>query len=350
MPTTLVTGATGFVGSHVARALAARGDDVRATVRATSRLEPLKDLDIETVVADVTDRRAVRRALRGVTRVFHVAGTTNLRMGADELFRINVLGTRTVLEECLRADVERVVHTSSVAAVGPAEPGGAADERLLWRGGELGIPYVDSKHEAEVEALRIAARGLPVVVVCPAYVLGTGDTHRSSTELVRRFMLRRIPAYVDGAINIVDVADVAAGHLLADELGVPGERYILGNRNYTWDRLFADLARLSGIEAPAVKLPVTAALALAETLGRLPGPTPVTPVEIRSAANWWTYRSTRARRELGWSTRPHEETVEATVAWYREREGGRLQRSGTRQGIGWRMAGYTARRLGELVP
>ena len=333
MATTLVTGATGFVGSHVARALAARGDDVRATVRATSRLEPLDGLDVETVVADVTDRRAVRRALRGVTRVFHVAGTTNLRMSADDLFRINVQGTRTVLEECLRAGVERVVHTSSVAAVGPAPKGGAADERQVWRGGELGIPYVDSKHEAEVEALRIAARGLPVVVVCPAYVLGAGDTHRSSTEIVRRFMLRRIPAYVDGAINIVDVADVAAGHLLADELGVPGERYILGNRNYTWDRLFADLARLSGIEAPAVKLPVTAALALAEGLGRMPGPTPVTPVEIRSAANWWTYRSTKARRELGWSTRPHEETVEATVAWYREREGGRLQRSGTRQGV-----------------
>jgi dihydroflavonol-4-reductase len=350
MPTTLVTGATGFVGSHVARALVARGDDVRVTVRATSRLEPLKGLDVETVVADVTDRRAVRRALRGVERVFHVAGTTNLRMGADDLFHINVTGTRTVLEECLRAEVERVVHTSSVAAVGPAPPGGVADERQVWRGGELGIPYVDSKHEAEVEALRIAARGLPVVVVCPAYVLGAGDTHRSSTEVVRRYMLRRIPAFVDGAINVVDVADVAAGHLLADERGVPGERYILGNRNYTWDRLFADLQRLSGVEGPVMRLPVPAALALAEALGRMPGPTPITPVEIRSAANWWTYRSTKARRELGWSTRPHEETVEATVAWYRDREGSRLQRSGTRQALPWRVAGYTARRLGEIVP
>src|SRR3954470_13790623 len=118
MPTTLVTGATGFVGSRVTRALVERGDDVRVTVRATSRLEPLKGLEAQTVVADVTDRRAVRRALRGVERVFHVAGTTNLRLSADDLFRINVQGTRTVLEECLRADVKRVVHTSSVAAVG----------------------------------------------------------------------------------------------------------------------------------------------------------------------------------------------------------------------------------------
>jgi dihydroflavonol-4-reductase len=349
MPTTLVTGATGFVGSHVARALVARGDDVRVTVRATSHLDALDGVDVETVIADLGDRRAVRRALRGVERVFHVAGSTNLRAPAEALFEANVGTTRVVLEESLRAEVERVVHTSSVAAVGPAPPGGTADERTLWRGG-LGIPYVEAKHEAEVEALRIAARGLPVVVVCPAYVLGRGDLGRSSTELVRRFMLRRIPAYVEGAINVVDVEDVAAGMLLADSAGVPGERYILGNRNYTWDRLFADLARLSGIEPPALRLPVPAALALAETLGRAPGPTPVTPVEVRSAAQWWTYRSTKARRELGWSTRPHEETVEATVAWYREREGGRLARIGTRQGFGWRVAGFAVRRLGDLVP
>ena len=349
MPTTLVTGATGFVGSHVARALQARGDEVRATVRANSNLAPLAGLDVETVVAELSDRRAVRRALRGVSRVFHVAGSTNLRAPAEALFEANVVTTRVVMEECLRAEVERVVHTSSTAAVGPAPEGGTADERRLWRG-SVGIPYVDAKREAEVEALRIAARGLPVVVVCPAYVFGAGDYGRSSTEIVRRFMLRRIPAYVEGAINVVDVEDVAAGMLLADERGQPGERYILGNRNYTWDRLFADLARLSGIEPPAVRLPVPAALALAEALVHAPGPTPITPVEVRSAAHWWTYRSTKARRELGWTTRPHEETVERTVEWYREREAGRLARVGTRQGLGWRLAGFTVRRIGELVP
>jgi dihydroflavonol-4-reductase len=349
MPSTLVTGATGFVGSHVARALVARGDDVRVTVRATSNLDALAGLDVRTTIADLTDRRAVRRALKDVSRVFHVAGSTNLRASEEALFEANVVATRVVLEECLRAGVERVVHTSSTAAVGPAPKGGTADERTLWRGG-LGIPYADAKHEAEVEALRIAARGLPVVVVCPAYVLGRGDLGRSSTELVRRFMLRRIPAYVEGAINVVDVEDVAAGMLLADAAGVPGERYILGNRNYTWDRLFADLARLSGVEAPAVRLSKTAALALAEALVRAPGPTPITPDEVRSAAHWWTYRSSKARRELGWTTRAHEETVEATVAWYREREGGRLARIGTRQPFGWRAAGFAVRRLGELVP
>src|SRR4051812_49521979 len=193
MPTTLVTGATGFVGSHVARALVARGDDVRVTVRATSNLDALAGLDVRTTIADLTDRRAVRRALNDVSRVFHVAGSTNLRASEEALFEANVVATRVVMEECLRADVERVVHTSSPAAIGPAPEGGTADERTLWRGG-LGIPYADAKHEAEVEALRIAARGLPVVVVCPAYVLGRGDLGRSSTELVRRVLLRGVPA------------------------------------------------------------------------------------------------------------------------------------------------------------
>ena len=118
------------------------------------------------------------------------------------------------------------------------------------------MPYAESKHAAETEALRVAAHGLPVVIVCPAHVFGRGDLGPTSTGVVRRFLLRRIPAYVPGAINVVDVADVAAGHLLADERGVPGERYILGTRNYTWDRLFAELSRLSGIEGPPLELPV----------------------------------------------------------------------------------------------
>jgi dihydroflavonol-4-reductase len=345
MPRTLVTGATGFIGSHVVRALLRRGDDVRVTVRRTSGLEGLEGLDVESVRADVTDRRAVRRALDGVERVFHVAGTTNLRLPAAEAYRINADGTRVVLEECLRAGVERAVHVSSVAAVGPASPGGAVDERHVHRGGRTGIPYVDSKREAEAQALRVAARGLPVVIACPAHVLGRGDHHRSSTDVVRRFMLRRIPAFTDGAINVVDVEDVAAGLLLAEERGAPGERYLLGNRNYTWERLFEDLARLSGIDPPPVKLPVPVALALAEAAARLPGPTPVRPVEVRAASEWWTCRSTKARRELGWTTRPHEDTVEATVAWYREREAERLRRSGPRQPAPWRLAGWGLRQI-----
>ena len=344
MAKTLVTGATGFIGSHVARALLARGDDVRICVRDESKLENVADLDCERVVADVLDRRAMGRALRNVDRLFHVAGLTSLRASPERLFRINVEGTRTVLEAALRAGVERVVYTSSVAALGPARPGQTVDERAAFCAGRLGVPYVNAKREAEIEALRIAAKGLPVVVVNPAHVLGPGDIYRSSTELVRRFILRRIPAYVDGAINVVGVEDVARGHLLAEESGKPGERYILGNRNYTLDRLFADLARMSGVEAPAIKLPVRAALALAAAAERTPGARPaITQIEVRAASQWWTVRNAKAKRELGWRPGPHEDAVESTVAWYRDREGDRLSRSGWRQPLALRVTGGALR-------
>ena len=349
MSVTLVTGATGLVGSHVTRQLVERGDRVRATVRTGSITDQIDGLDIETVRCDVLDRQAVRRAMRDVTRVFHVAGLTSLRAGADALFRVNVDGTRIVLEEALRAGVERVVQTSSVAAIGPAQRGTTADERQVFRAGAYGLPYVNSKHAAESEALRVAAHGLPVVIVNPAYVLGRGDVYRSSTVLIRRFLRREIPAYVDGALNIVDVSDVASGHLLADERGVPGERYILGNRNFTLDRLFSDLSRLSGVEPPAVKLPLAVAMQLATAAERLPGRPLITVSEVRAGSLWWAFRSTKAKRELGWKPSHHEDTLVDTIAWYREREPGVLSPPGARQPIALRVAGYGVKRAAGLV-
>jgi dihydroflavonol-4-reductase len=340
---TLVTGAAGFIGSQVVRALLARGDDVRLGIRDRSTLDNLAGIEAPRVLCDVLDRRSVRQALRGVDRVFHVAGWTSLRASAPALFRVNVEGTRIVMEECLRAEVARVVHTSSVAAVGPAPRGSTADETQVFTAGHHGIPYVNAEREAEVEALRMAAHGVPVVIVNPCQVFGRGDVYRSSTELVRRFLRRGIPAYVDGAINIVDVEDVARGHLLADEHGEVGERYILGNRNFTLDRLFADLGRLSGVAPPAVKLPVPAALAMARAAQALPGRPVVTEVEIRAASLWWAYRSNKAKRELGWKPSHHEDTLEATIAWYREREGDRIAAPGSRQPIAWRAVGLAGR-------
>jgi dihydroflavonol-4-reductase len=349
LPTVLVTGATGLVGSHVTRLLVERGDDVRITVRDRSRLDNVEALDVERVTCDVLDRRAVRRALRGVDRVFHVAGMTSLRAPRETLLRINVQGTRIVLEEALRAEVERAVHTSSVAAIGPAHRGSTADERQPFLASGLDVPYVHSKHAAEAEALRIAAAGLPVVIVNPAHVFGAGDLYRSSTELVLRFLRRQIPAYVDGALNIVDAEDVARGQLLADEKGTPGERYILGNRNFTLDRLFADLGRLSGVAPPAVKLPVPAALALARTAEATLSVPPITQVEVRAASQWWAYRSTKAKRELGWKPSHHEDTLEATIAWYRDRGASGMRRPGTRQPIPLRLAGFGIRTTNDLI-
>jgi dihydroflavonol-4-reductase len=336
---TLLTGATGFIGSHVARRLLERGDDLRVTVRAESPLEAIADLDCERVRCDVLDRRQLRRALKGVDRVFHAAGMTSIHpMDAERVFEVNVEGTRRVLEECLRAGVERVVYTSSAAALGPAPRGATADETQIFTAGHLGIPYVNSVHEAEVEAMRLAARGLPLVCVNPAVTFGEGDIHVTSTKLVRNFLLGRVPAYADGALNVVDVEDVAEGHLLADERGATAERYVLGGRNYTFDRLFADLGRLSGIDPP-VKVPHRLAVAAAKLLEAGPGRSPLSSQEVVAASHWWTYRSTRAGRELGWKARPHEETLETTVQWHLEREHDRIARSRRSQQVQYRVAG-----------
>jgi dihydroflavonol-4-reductase len=323
---TLVTGGTGFLGSHVVRALAERGDQLRLLLRRGSALDHLSELELERAGGDVTDRRAVRRAMEGVDRVFHLAGTTSMRPGSrDAVFELNVKGTRLVMEEALAAGVERVVHTSSVAAIGPARARGTADESQPFTAGHLGIAYANSKHEAEVEALRVAAHGLPLVIVNPSFVLGPDDPKGTSMALVRRFLLGRIPVYVDGGLNIVDVRDVARGHLLADEKGEVGERYILAGRNFTLDRLFADFARLAGREQPPVKLPGRPTLLAVRAMARAGFPLPASPDEVRSATLWWTYRNTKARRELGFEPRPHEETLEDAVRWQMEQLGDRVR-------------------------
>ncbi|MGZ4182326.1 MAG: NAD-dependent epimerase/dehydratase family protein [Solirubrobacteraceae bacterium] len=346
MAQTLVTGATGFIGSHVTRLLVERGDEVVVTTRPQSNLGALEGLELTSIEADVCDRRAVRRAMRGVDRVFHLAGTTNLRLDRAQTFALNLEGTRIVLEEALRAGVERLVYTSSAAAVGPAPEGDTSDESSVWDAGRYDIPYVDSKHEAEIVALRLLARGLPVVMVNPAHVLGAGDPGRSSTVLVKRFMRRQIPVYVNGTLNIVGVHDVARGHLLADERGQVGERYILGNRNFTLNRLFADLGRLSGVEPPAVRLPLHVALALATAAQYAPGPPMPTPVEIRAGSLNWSFANNKARRELGWRTAPHEDALEETIAWYREHDSAQLAAPGSRQPLPWQVAGGVLRRVG----
>jgi dihydroflavonol-4-reductase len=336
---TLLTGATGFIGSHLARKLVERGDDLRLAVLPGTDTAPIDDLGCERAACDVLDRRAVRRALRGVGRVFHAAGVTSIDPSdARRVFEVNVGGTKTVLDECLRAGVERVVYTSSAAALGPASPGGTADEAQPFTAGRLGIPYVSSVHQAELHALRTAAEGLPVVCVNPSVVFGAGDVHLTSTKLVRRFLLGRVPVYVDGAFNMVDVEDVAAGHLLADERGVVGERYVLAGRNFTFDRLFADLGRLSGIEPP-VRVPAGLTEATAALLGTGRFRSPLHPHEVRAASQWWTYSATKARRELGWTSRPHEETLEATVAWHLEREHERIARTPRSHHLQYRLAG-----------
>lgn len=349
MSRTLVTGATGFIGAHVTRLLVRRGEEVRVTVREHSRLQALDGLDVTPVRANILDRRAMRRALRGVDRVYHVAGTADLSAPRARIFAVNVEGMRIVFEEALRAGVERAVHTSSVAAIGPAPRGHSANESQPWEAGRYRIAYLDAEHEAELAALRLVARGLPLVIVNPAHTFGAGIGPRppgSSTAIVGRFMRREIPAYVDGTLNVVSVQDVARGLVLAGERGIVGERYILGNRNFTLTRLFADLGRLSGIEPPAVKLPLRVALPLAEAGRRIAGLALPSPVEIRAASLNWAFANGKARRELGWRPSPHEDCLEEAVESYRQWDTMGVDPPGSRQPLALRIAGGALRRAG----
>src|SRR3954447_22041344 len=319
--TACVTGATGFVGGHVARLLSERGDEVRVTYRDSARLSRLGGVDVDPVKADVLDRGAMRRAVRGCEVVFHSAGYVNSRP-AERVWRINALSPRVVVEAAAAEGVRRVVLTSTVAAIGTAPGDEVADETHVYRAGGAGMTYADSKHEGELEALAAGARhGVEVVVVNPSYVLGVpverGNPGETSTRTVANYLLGRLPAVVDGATNVVDVEDVAAGHLLAAESGRPGERYVLGGYNIAWGDLIDRIAARSGDRHPLVVLPrdVAALARLQDELG-LPGP--IAPEALILMAQNWRYSSRKAKRELGYRTRPLDRTLGATIDWCRE--------------------------------
>jgi dihydroflavonol-4-reductase len=315
----VVTGATGFVGGHVARLLSERGDEVTATYRDPERLSRLRELDVREAKADVLDRASLRRAMRGSEVVFHTAGYVGSKP-PDVVWRINALAPRLVIEAAAAEDVRRVIVTGSVAAIGPAPPGEMAQETDVYRGGDGA--YADAKHEGEAEAFAAGARlGVEVVSVDPSYILGVpvdrSQPGETSTRIVGNYLLGRLPAVVDGGTNIVDVDDVAAGHLLAASKGVPGERYILGGVNLGWVEVIDRIAKLSGVHRPIVVLPVEAAsVARATRSARLPSP--VAPEGVMLMAENWRASSRKARKELGYKTRPVDQTLRATIDWYRE--------------------------------
>ncbi len=353
MAKTLVTGATGLLGSHLVRALADRGDELRLLIRRDSDTAALEGIEFERVTGDITDRRAVRRAVDGIERVFHLAAKSSLEPDDSErTFAVNVGGTRLIAAEALAAGVGRFVHTSSVAAIGPAPARGRADENQPFTIAHLGIAYANSKHEAEAEVLRAAAQGLDAVIVNPTFTLGPsiGNTTSMSIEVVRRFLQRRIPAYVDGGLNVVDVRDVAAGELLADEAGRCGERYILGGRNFTIQRLFADLSRISGVPVPPLRLPPLLAVGGAQLSAKLGLGLGLSVDQTRSAALWWTYSAAKAKRELGFSPRPHEETLEATLEMTAAQLGDEVGTDPGPAGVALELAGRASRLAGRLVP
>jgi dihydroflavonol-4-reductase len=319
----LVTGGTGFIGAHVVRALRRRGREVRCLVRPGSRRGNLEGLPVEIVEGDVTDVPSVRAAVRGCETVFHVAADYRLD-AADPaaLFGVNVAGTENVLRAAADAGARRIVHTSSVGALGLRADGSPADEETPVDPATLVGAYKRSKFEAERAARALAAAGAPVVIVNPSTPVGELDVKPTPTgQVIVDFCNRKMPAYVETGLNVVDVKDVAEGHILAAERGVAGRGYILGNRNMTLKEILDALARITGLPSPRVRLPhwVPVAAARADRLlTRLSGRAPRISLEGAKMARYRMYfDASRAVRELGLPQSPVEAALGRAVAWFR---------------------------------
>lgn len=321
----LLTGATGFVGSAVARALARAGFSVRALVRPGSPRFHLNDLDLEFVEGDLRDADSVTRAMTGARIVFHVAADYRLwAPDTRDIFAANVDGTRNVMQAALRAGVERVVYTSSVATLGLRPDGAPADEsNPLSESQGIGA-YKRSKIAAErlVETM-ISHDGLPAIIVNPSTPVGPRDVKPTPTgRIIVEAARGRIPGFVDTGLNLVHVDDVADGHLAALEHGVVGERYILGGANVTFADMLADIARLVGRKPPRLRIPRAAVLPIAyaaEVLARFTGREPFATVDgVRMAKYRMFFTAAKAERDLGYRPRSYVAGLEDAIRWFRE--------------------------------
>ncbi len=320
----LVTGGTGFVGSHVARTLAEQGADLRLLVRSGSTLANLEGVPGEPVVGDLCDPQSLRAAVAGCEVVFHVAADYRLwTPDPRSMYLANVEGTRALLCAAVENGVRRVVYCSSVATMGFTPNGRPADESSPVSLDNMIGHYKRSKFQAEQVALEAARQGVDVVVVNPTTPVGERDIKPTPTgRIIVDFLRRKFPAYVDTGLNLVDVADVARGHLLALEKGKRGERYILGGENLTLKQILDRLAAITGLPSPRVRLPYAVALAAGAVdtaytgllLRREPR---VTLDAVRMGRKKMFVTSARAERELGWKAQPVNDALRRAVEWFR---------------------------------
>jgi dihydroflavonol-4-reductase len=322
--TTLVTGGTGFVGSHVARQLVAAGDSVRVLVRRSSNLAVLEGLRVEPVEGDLRDGASLECSMQGVRRVYHVAADYRLwTPKPTEIYESNVEGTRRLFAAAQRAGVERIVYTSTVATIAVPRHGALPNEETTATLEEMVGHYKRSKFLAEQVAIDAARAGVPVVIVNPTAPVGPGDWKPTPTgRIILDFLQGKMPAYVDTGLNVVAVEDVAAGHLLAAEKGRIGERYILGARNLTLKQILDALSAITGRPAPRLRLPHAVALAAGyadEFYSRLAGREPRIPVEgVKMSRHKMFVESDKAAKELGYKPAKVEAALERAVRWYEE--------------------------------
>jgi dihydroflavonol-4-reductase len=318
-----VTGATGFLGSHVAHVLAEQGADLRLLVRSTSNLKNLEGLNAETATGDLRDPASLQKAMAGCETVFHVAADYRLWVrDPAEMYRSNVEGTRAVLEAARKNGVRNVVYTSTVATIGFTGNGHPADEDSPVSLAEMIGHYKRSKFMAEQVALEAGQGAMRVVTVNPTTPIGEQDIKPTPTgRIVVDFLKRKFPAYVETGLNLVDVRECARGHITAMEKGNSGERYILGGENLTLKQILDKLAAISGLPSPTVKLPYAVAYvagAVDEMFsGRLLGREPRATIEtVRMGKKKMWATSGKAARELGWKTIPVDGALRRAVEWF----------------------------------
>ena len=319
--TTLVTGAAGFLGSHVARQLVARGDSVRVLMRPSSTNRAIADLSLEYVTGDLRDPVSLDRAMKDVKRVFHVAADYRLwARRKQDIYDSNVGGTKNLLDAANRAGVEQLIYTSTVATIAvdrPQLPNEFTEARLE----EMVGHYKRSKWLAEKEALSAAKSGIPVIVAMPTTPVGPWDWKPTPTgKIILDFLNGKMPGYVETGLNFVGVEDCAAGHLLIAEKGKVGERYLLGGENLTLKQMLDALSKITGLPAPKLKIPHGLALGVAyasTVFSRLLGREPSIPVEgVKIARHMMFVDCSRAQRELGFKVGPVAAALERAVRWY----------------------------------
>lgn len=317
----LVTGATGFVGANLVEALNQHGWAVRALRRQSSSLKALEELTYESSIGDVNEPSSLRAAMQGMDVVFHVAASADYwRSSTEKMMRVNVDGTRNVLQAAAAAGVRRVVFTSSCASLGKPSFGQMLDERAQFNLRPNQFPYGYSKHLAEAIVQEFVEQGLDAVIINPAVVMGPRDVNLISSSMIVEAAKRSIPFVPPGGVSVVDVADVCEAHIAAAERGQTGERYILTGENLTYAQLFNTIADVVGRPRPRITLPGAVFRAAAypidfirNTLGR---ELPLNSEQVRFSAETFWFDSSKARREIGLTTRPFVETVKRTYEWY----------------------------------
>jgi dihydroflavonol-4-reductase len=320
---TFVTGATGFIGASIVRELLKDGREVRALVRASSNRSNLEGLDVEIWKGDLLDTTSLRNGFKGCDVLYHTAADYRLwTRDPDEMYRTNVGGTTAILEAALESGLSRVVYTSSVGTLGNPGNGLPGNEDTKVSLADMVGPYKKSKFLAEREAERFVTLGLPAVIVNPSTPVGPWDIKPTPTgKIIVDFLKRRMPAYLDTGLNLIAVEDCARGHILAEQKGCTGRKYILGNANLSLRDIFGMLQEITGIPAPKVRLPYSPVLAAAwlnEGLSRITGREPLIPLAgVRMAAHHMYFDSGRAVRELGLLQTPVANALERAVEWFR---------------------------------